>query len=109
MEILEIIPFNKSFKKETLSYFSTREVPIGSIVTIELRKKDIKGIVVAKKDLKDKKTDVRASDFKLKKVKSVQKNTILNNELVSSASELAEYFATSTYNNCLTPINIQFY
>jgi primosomal protein N' len=96
MEILEIIPFNKSFKKETLSYFSTQEVPIGSIVTIELRKKDIRGIVVSKKSLRDRKADVRASDFKLKKVKSIQKNTILNNELISSANDLAEYFATST-------------
>lgn len=95
MEILEVIPFNKSLKKETLSYFSTQEVSIGSIVTIELRKRDVKGIVVAKKDLKDRRSDVRASDFKLKKIKAVQKNTILNKELIDSANLLAQYFSTT--------------
>lgn len=96
MEILEIIPFNKSFRKNTLSYFSTKTVPIGSIVTVEIRKKDIRGLVVSKKSIKDSKSDIRASDFRLKKIKSFHTNTILGNELVEAANELADYFATST-------------
>jgi len=96
MEILEIIPFYKTFKKDTLSYFSTKEVPIGSIVTISIRSKDVKGLVISKKSIKDQKSEIKENAFVLKKIKSVQKNTILNKEIIQSAEELADYFATST-------------
>lgn len=96
MEILEIIPFNKSFKKDTLSYFSTKPVPVGSIVTIEIRKKESKGIVISKRKIKDQKSELKSQSFTLKKIKSVQKNTILKKETLEASQEVANYFATGT-------------
>jgi len=96
MEILDIIPFNKNFKRDTLSYFSTREVPIGSLVTINIRSKATKGIVISKKTIADSKSDIKNLEFNLRKITSFQKNTIINQELIEASKEVAEYFATST-------------
>jgi primosomal protein N' len=96
MKILEIIPFYKTFKGDTLSYFSTKNVPIGSIVTINIRNRDVKGMVINKRDAKGEKQEVKSQNFTLKKIKSVQKNTILSKEIIEAAKELGEYFATST-------------
>lgn len=96
MVILEIIPFYKTFKKDSLSYFSAKDVPVGSIVTINIRNKDVKGLVISKKSADDEKQELKENTFALKKVKSIQKNTILNPELISAAKETADYFATST-------------
>jgi hypothetical protein len=59
MEVLEIIPFYKSFKKDTLSYFSAKNVPVGSIVTVTIRGREIKGLVVSKKEISDQKTEIK--------------------------------------------------
>jgi primosomal protein N' (replication factor Y) len=95
MEILEIIPFYKTFKKDTLSYFSMKEVPVGSIVTITIRNRDVKGLVISSKKIEEEKADIKNQTFSLKKIKKVEKNTILDNEVIQSASDLAEFYATS--------------
>ncbi len=95
MKVLQIIPFYKIFKKDTLSYFSTKDVPVGSIVTITIRNKDVKGLVVSANDTSDEKSEIKNQTFTLKKIKGVQKNTILEPEVIQSAKDLADYFATS--------------
>lgn len=95
MQILEIIPFYKTFKKDTLTYFSSKDVPVGSIVTITIRNKDVKGLVVSGKDANKEKQDLKSKDFSLKKIKSISKNSILNPSIIKSANELSDYFATS--------------
>lgn len=95
MVILEIIPFYKTFKKDTLTYFSSKDVSIGSIVTINVRNKDIKGLVISKREAEDEKQEVKTKEFSLKKIKSISENSILNSSIVKSANELSKYFATS--------------
>lgn len=95
MEILEIIPFYKTLRVNTLSYFSTKKVPVGSIVTINIRNKDVKGLVISKKEASDEKQEVKEKKFALKKIKSVSKNTILNQSIIKTSIELSDYFATS--------------
>lgn len=96
MEILEIIPFYKAFKKDTLSYFSSKKVPAGSIVTITIRNKDVKGLVISKREARSEKQEVKDKQFALKKIKAVAKNTVLGTEVISAANKTSEYFATST-------------
>ncbi len=96
MYILEIMPLTKSIRVEHLTYFSTKDVEIGSLVTMELRKKIVTGIVVNKKDALASKEELKSQSFSLKKIRSVSKNTILQNQFISACQKTADHFATST-------------
>jgi primosomal protein N' len=96
MKILEIIPFNKNFKSGALSYFSSNDVPVGSIVTINVRNRDLKGLVIKSSESEDQKSEIKNSEFTLKKIKSSQKNTIINQAIIDASEEVANFFATST-------------
>lgn len=96
MYIIEVTPFSKSIKNDCLSYFSSTKIEPGSIVSVPLRSKTLKGLVVGVKNLKDMKSEVRKSGFALKKIKGVSKNILFSKEFISAADETANYFATST-------------
>src|SRR5690606_3758575 len=91
-----IMPLTKSIRVEHLTYFSTKDVEIGSLVTMELRKRIVTGIVVNKKDALASKEELKSQSFSLKKIRSVSKNTILQNQFISACQKTAEHFATST-------------
>lgn len=96
MYIVEITPLVKSIKKESLSYFSSANISVGSIVTVPLRNRTVKGLVIGLKEIEDKKTEIRALDYSLKKITGVSKNTIFSSGFISAAEKTSNFFATST-------------
>lgn len=96
MYIAEITPFSKSFKNQSLSYFSAQDIKIGSIVTIPLKNKKIKGLVISINKVEDLKSEIKSSKFALKKIISISKNNLFNDIFLKSAKETADFFATST-------------
>lgn len=96
MYILEIMPLTKSIRVEHLSYFSSKDVEIGSMVSVELRKRVIPGLVVSKKEVLANKEELKSQKFSLKRVRSISKNNILQNQFIVACQKTAEYFATST-------------
>lgn len=71
MYILSIIPISRGIPFNTLSYYSTEHVPIGSIVEIPLGKNLIKGLVCESNSLIEAKINVKQATFSLKKIKRV--------------------------------------
>lgn len=102
------MPLTKSIKKESLTYFSSQDISIGSIVSIELRKKTIQGIVLESEDGSNLKEQIKSQTYSLRKIKGVSKNVIFQAQLMEAASEAADYFATSTGSilNTLIPAKI---
>lgn len=96
MYILEVIPLTKSIRKEVLSYFSTKDVPVGSIVSIEIRKRLVSGLVIGSKDGMHMKSEIKSGTFALKRIRGVAKNTLFQKQFLVAAHAIAEYFATST-------------
>ncbi len=90
------MPLTKSIKVEHLSYFSTKDIEIGSMVTIELRKRIVSGIVLNKKTALASKEELKSQSFSLKKIKSVSKNTIFQNQFIEACRKTSDNFATST-------------
>lgn len=95
MYIVHVIPFAKSLRKESLSYFSLKNIPVGSIVTIDLRKKIVQGLVIEVESGDKLKEELKTSKFKLRKVKGVNKNVLIRREFITAVSKTAEYFAAS--------------
>ncbi len=71
MYILDIIPLRKGIPRDTLSYFSARQVPIGALVEIPLQSKTISGIVINQTDARDMKSSIRSGSFSLKQIGAV--------------------------------------
>lgn len=95
MKILQVVPFKKGFRVEFLTYFTTKDVSIGNIVTFEIKSKVYQGFVIDVKDAEDSKSDIKQSTFSLKKIKSIYKETIFNTALVSTLTQAKDFYATS--------------
>ena len=95
MYILSVSPIVKTPKIEAFSYFSKEKVEAGKIVSIPLRNKVVKGLVVECKDFKENKAELRNSEFALKKIRGVSSNFLFSPEFLEACHKTAEYFATS--------------
>lgn len=95
MYVVLVTPFAKGIKAEYLSYFSQKHVEPGSIVTIPVRKKEYKGLVIETRAVEDLKQEIKNSDFGIKKIKSINKSFSFDKNFISAASETAKYFLTS--------------
>jgi primosomal protein N' (replication factor Y) len=96
MNILKVVPFKKAFKAEYLTYFTTKDVSIGNIVTFEIKNKTHQGFVVDVENAETTKSDLKHATFSLKKIKSVYKETIFNSALVQTLKDAETFYATST-------------
>lgn len=95
MFIVEVIPISKSVKVDTLSYFTLKELTIGSIVTVPLRSKNISAIVVSIRKAEDIKSEIKSASFSLKKLDKVKSKEFFGKEFMEMVNDLATYNATS--------------
>lgn len=91
VKILEVIPIARSaFALTQLSYFSTKKLSRGDLVTINLRGKEIFAIVQKISELKEEKAALKKnSAFKLKPINSLIKEKFLSEEWFRISSELS--------------------
>ncbi len=93
MKILTVIPLQKGAFREDLTYFTAKDAPVGAIVEIPVRKKNILGLVASTEDAEGAKSDIKNMDFNLRKVTEVKGNSVFRPEFLESALELAKYSA----------------
>ena len=67
MYVIEIIPISRAIGINTLSYFTTKDIPVGAIVDVPLRKKIVHGIVISVRKAEEMKSEIKNADFALKK------------------------------------------
>ncbi|MBI3632208.1 MAG: primosomal protein N' [Candidatus Vogelbacteria bacterium] len=95
LKVVKVTPITKSPFNEDLSYFTTKEVEIGALVLISLRKSDILGVVTSIAQADELKSDLKSSDFGLKKIERIISNSALSPAFIEAARESAQYFVTS--------------
>lgn len=89
MKLLRVcLPNRKNFREE-LSYFATQEVKRGGLVTVPLNGKPTSAIVLSCEDVTEAKTELRHSNFQVKKISSVAKHNFLSEAFVDAAATLA--------------------
>ncbi|MBI4155805.1 MAG: hypothetical protein HY507_01060, partial [Candidatus Zambryskibacteria bacterium] len=96
MNILTVIPIARGISKDTLSYFTKKDVPVGSIVSIPLRKKRAYGLVVESKTASEAKSEIKTLPYSIKKVGGVESRSFLSPAFIKSAEKIADYNAAST-------------
>ena len=92
---VEVMPIAQGVGNELLTYFSSKEIPVGSIVGIPLRNKTVNGIVVSSQNASLSKTDLKRADYQIKKIGSVKTGIFFPPHFVKAAEKTAYYFATS--------------
>jgi primosomal protein N' (replication factor Y) len=95
MNTLQVVPFKKGFRTESLTYFTTKDVSIGNIVTFEIKNKTHQGFVIDVQSVQTNKSDIKQADFTLKKIKSIYKETIFNTAIVQTLKDAKDFYATS--------------
>ena len=95
MRILEVIPIARGINKDTLSYFSGSDIPIGSIIKVPLRKRIIPALVINSNEVLDSKAEIKNSSFPLKKIAKIKYASLLSKNFVSAAETTANYYISS--------------
>ncbi|MBP6866129.1 MAG: hypothetical protein KBC12_01140 [Candidatus Pacebacteria bacterium] len=91
MLVVTVIPLQKVAFEEELTYFTSLSVHVNDIVSISLRKRKILGLVIEVKEALESKMQIKGADFNLRKIEEVKGHSILRNEFVTSALDLAKY------------------
>lgn len=91
MYIVSVIPISKSIPKEILTYFSNSKVPIGQIVSIPFRSKNIDGIVTQIEEAQKIKTEIKKADFKLKKINSIKGFAPFSPTFLETCKRISKY------------------
>ena len=92
MKILEVIPIARGINKDTLSYFSGTDIPIGSIIKVPLRKRVVPALVINAREIEDTKSEIKNSSFALKKIAKVKFTNLLTKNFVDATETTANYY-----------------
>ncbi len=96
MFIIEIIPISRGISSDSLSYFTSKQIAVGCIVDVPLRKKVIHGIVINVTPASEMKGDIKNADFTLKKIEGIKSTSFFDIAFMEMINEVAEYYATTT-------------
>lgn len=101
MKIVTVIPLEKTAFSGILTYFTSKELSPGSIVSIAIRNKKILGLAVSVEEAEDMKSDIKGMDFNLRKILDVKEHSLFRGEFLDAAFMTSEYFG-STKNSGLS-------
>lgn len=90
MYVIEVAPLLRGGQVDSLSYYSATDYAPGTLLTIPVRNKEVKGLVIGSKGLSAAKTAVRAATFSLKRLPAQNNPQVLSPILVQTAQILAE-------------------
>ncbi len=92
MYIMTIIPIAKGIPRDELSYFSAKEISLGTLVTIPFGNRSIKGVVVNQQPVRDLKGSIKQSDFALRNITTIHSER-LPEALFKAGQKCASIFA----------------
>jgi primosomal protein N' (replication factor Y) (superfamily II helicase) len=96
MYIATVIPIKKGIHKESLTYFSMNKIPLGSIVTVPVRRQEIRAIVIDIEDARERKSDLKTADFQLKKVIDTKGFSPFTTEFFTACERMTPYTVSNT-------------
>ncbi len=95
MRILTVVPISRGISKDTLTYFTPKDIAIGSIVSIPLRSKTVYGLVLESRDASDLKSELKSLVYSIKKIENMESRAFLSDEFIEACRKTADYNAAS--------------
>jgi primosomal protein N' len=96
MQLLQVIPITKSIDTEVLTYFSVKDANPGQLVTVPLRKKEIKAIVVHAEPVINMKTQLRGANYQIRNVIAIHNEQVFSAAFLRTCNNLKNFYATTT-------------
>ena len=93
MYVVEVIPLKKGVQLESLTYFSSEPYDFGTILTIPLRSKEAKAVVVSSVEASSAKTALRAATFSLRKLPPQDQTSSMAPGLIKTAKALRQEYS----------------
>ena len=95
MNIITVTPLTKSRIIGPLSYFTSSTIPVGAVVTVPVRSKNVFGIVISTKIASDIKSEIRSAPFQIRKLGKIKATEFFTSPFIESVKILADYYATA--------------
>jgi primosomal protein N' len=95
MFIVQVIPLSKSPNLESLTYYASREYPIGTLLSIPVRGKEIPGLVTESKPVTAAKSSVRSAQYTLRKLTAQPDAGTVPKSLIAIATNLSKQYPAS--------------
>jgi primosomal protein N' len=92
MKLIEVSPISAKVQKDSLTYFSSKQVEVGDVVTIEVRKSKYDALVLNVNEVKNLKQDIKSASFGMKKILDVKGSSILYKEFFQACVETKDFF-----------------
>ncbi len=96
MYIVTVVPIQKGFQKENLTYFSPTDIPLGSIVSVPMRSRTIDAIVIDIEEARNLKFDLKKADFQLRKILKVKGNSPFSSSFFTACERMKDYTVSNT-------------
>ena len=96
MFVLQVIPITKSIRSSSLSYFSAKDIELGTLVTVPLRKQEVSAVVVAKESVSDLKSILKSADYKIRNVLEIHDKHLFSSAFLKMAHYISQYNAQPT-------------
>ena len=107
MKLVEVVPLTTVKTIARLTYFSNLPLNLGDLVTVEINKRKVFGVVSLLEDAADRKQEIRNVEFSLKKVDSVTIPNLIDEQIVLAMRDAASFAGTnlSTFLSLYLPID----
>ncbi|MFA5750673.1 MAG: hypothetical protein WCX79_02505 [Candidatus Paceibacterota bacterium] len=92
MKTVTVIPLKRVYLGDDLTYFTTKNVKKGDLVSITIRNKDTLGIVLSTSEVFKKKVEIKDMPFNLKKINEIKDHSIWRDEYLDSIIDCSNYF-----------------
>jgi primosomal protein N' len=93
MNLVTLIPIAKGIPRDEISYFSAREIQLGTLVTVPFGKRTIQGVVIDIHPVRDAKSFIKQSSFTLRNITEIHNHLILPREIFLAAQDTARWYA----------------
>ncbi|MFA6338937.1 MAG: primosomal protein N' [Candidatus Paceibacterota bacterium] len=95
MKIIDVAPIASNITKDTLSYFTSKDIDEGSIVIVPIRNRMMPGVVIETKPVSENKEDIKNAEFQIKKIEKVEPIAFISKAHLKATKKTAEFFCCS--------------
>ncbi len=92
MNIITVIPLTNSKVANTLSYFTSSDIPVGALVSVPLRSKNIHAVVTESRVAADLKAEIKSAPYEIRKLGNVKAENFFPITFVEACKKIARYY-----------------
>ncbi len=110
MYLIRVIPISRGIDKDSLTYFSLRDCPVGHIASIQIRSRMAPAIVYSSEKVEMEKSSIKQLPYELKKISDAGSGSqpFFNQAFMKAVENIATHHASSAgaVIEALTPSNV---